>query len=150
MEARSISDRYHHALTIGYLAGLRGEDPDAELGRLNPRYDDGWLLGAADRERGVQPKRFMGYHRDSELPIKPGDVVTIKKGTLVRCNGETKPAGRTYKVIVRSLGCGSNLCVEGNAFRETTYPITCPTVIWAGTGGYWAEADINDVVEVAS
>ncbi len=143
----TLGERYHQALTIGYLAGLRGEDPDAELGRLNPRYEEGWLLGAEDRQKGVQPKKYMGYHGDAQLPIKQGQVVTIRKGTLVRCNGVTKPAGRTYKVIVRSLGCGCNIFVEGNAFREQVRPMTSPTVIWAGTGGYWAEADINDIPE---
>jgi hypothetical protein len=139
--------RFSQALTIGYLEGLLGNEPDAELGRANPRYEEGWLLGAGDRERGIEPKRFMGYHRDDELPIKQGSVVTIKKGTLVRCNGVVKPAGRTYKVIVRSLGCGSNLLIEGSAFREQSHPLTCPTVMWSGTGGYWAEADINDIPE---
>ena len=145
--ALNLGDRYHQALTIGYLAGLRGEEPDAELGRINPQYDEGWLRGAEERQQGVQPKKYMGFHRDDELPVKRGDVVTIKKGTLIRCNGSTKPAGRTYRIIVRSLGCGSNLYVEGNAFRQTVRPLTCPTVMWGGTGGYWAEADINDIPE---
>lgn len=148
--ARLMGDpifRYSNAMTLGYLSGLKGEDPDPELEKMSHRYEDGWLKGMAAREAGVKPKKFMGYHLDSELPIKRGDTVTIPKGTLVRCNGETKPAGRTYKIQVRSLGCGQNFYQDGNAFREDDVPMVSPTVVWAGTGGYWAEADINDIPE---
>jgi hypothetical protein len=147
VDATTRADRYSNALTLGYLAGLRGEDPDPEMSRLSERYDDGWLLGAADREQGATPKKFMGYCDKNVLPVKQGDTVTIKKGTLVRCNGVTKPAGRTYKVRVNHVQSGRNLYIEGNAFRREITPIMNPTVVWPGSGGYWAEADINDIPE---
>jgi len=139
--------RYSQALTLGYLAGLNGEEPDAELGEINPRYDEGWLLGAAAREAGVTPKKFMGYHEEAELPVKRGHVVTIKKGTLVYYRGQTKPAKRTYRVIVNHILPGQNMYLEGSAFRQEVKPMVSPTVRWPGSGGYWSEVDINDIPE---
>jgi len=137
--------KFADAMTIGYLAGLRGEDPDSEMSHVHSNYDEGWLMGDADRERGVPAPKYLGYHDD--LPIKQGQIVTIKKGTMVRCNGVTKPAGRTYKITIHHILPGQNLYVEGNAFRRTVHPVMTPKVVWPGSGGYWAEADINDIPE---
>jgi hypothetical protein len=148
---RLMSDpffRHSEALTIGYLAGLRGEEPDSDLCQMSHKYEDGWLLGAQDRENGVKPKKFLGYHLESELPFKKGSVVTIPKGTMIRStSGVKKPAGRTYRITVHHVMNGANLYVEGNGFREDCQPIMAPTVVWVGTGGYWTEADINDIPE---
>lgn len=85
---------------------------------------------------------FVGFHAPETLPIKAGDVVTIKKGVIVKTVGrEPKPAGRTYKIKVHHVGCGM-VAHNGN-------PAWNPTVVWPGPGGYWSEVDINDVPEVA-
>ena len=30
--------------------------------------------------------------------------------------------------------------------QRYAYPVTNPSVVWAGTGGYWCEVDINEVL----
>lgn len=85
--------------------------------------------------------RFEGYHPVETLPIKAGDVVRIYKGTTIYATGDRKRRGviesaRTYTVKVDHVLPG----------RE--YPglkVENPRVRWAGSGGYWREADINDV-----
>lgn len=140
--------KHAESLTIGYLAGLRGEDPIEELARPDSSYERGFLLGLRDREAGVKAPKYLGYHATEDLPIRPGQIVTIPKGAMVRCmNGVTKPAGRTYKVRVHHIMNGTNLYIEGSGFREEVRQITTPTVVWPGTGGYWTEVDINDIPE---
>jgi len=83
---------------------------------------------------------FEGFHDKRTLPIKPGQMVTIKKGVMVRTVGrEPKPAGKTYRVKVAHLLSG--------AFRPGDSECQNPSVCWAGPGGYWSEVDINDVPE---
>jgi len=78
--------------------------------------------------------RLEGYIPRDELPIKQGDRVTIKKGTLVRnVNKGTAPAGRNYKVTIHHF-------ISGSRHSPTM-------VVWPGSGGYWSECDINDVPE---
>jgi hypothetical protein len=86
-------------------------------------------------------QKFIGYYSDEELPIKPGMVVTIKKGTIVKTYGrDPKPAGKTYKVKVDHIlnGCTRHL---GES------QIVNPAVRWAGPGGYWSAVDINLIPE---
>lgn len=139
-------DPYTNAITVGYVTGLAGEDPDPQLENYS-EYADGWLMGCADREAGKKLPKYLGFSRDADLPVKQGQEVTILKGTVVRCNGVTKQAGRTYKVKIHHILSGTNIYVEGNAFRRELHPMTSPTICWAGTGGYWAEADLNDIPE---
>lgn len=87
-------------------------------------------------------KRYVGYHEKEDLPIKPGDRVRIKRGVVVkRTFHGSAPAGRTYVVIVHHL-------LSGSTDSWSQKHLTNPTVRWAGSGGYWAEADINDVEKV--
>lgn len=82
--------------------------------------------------------RFEGYYEKHELPLKPGQMVTIKKGTVIKTVGkDPKPAGRTYKIEIHHILCGMT---DG----EKKTP---PKVVWPGPGGYWSEADINDIPE---
>ena len=82
---------------------------------------------------------FTGYHPKEDLPVKQGDKVRIPKGTIVRnlYLGE-KPAGRSYTVTVNHVLSGW----EADGEKHN------PKVCWPGTGGYWSEADINDVEKV--
>lgn len=153
--------------------------------------------------------KFIGYTDESELPLKPGQTVTIKKGMPVRHPkfGVTG-AGRTYKVKVNHILNGQTWTVgtvirrEGeeerfiwnqrdkdmyslmaryhlpygtNAEREASKEtlrqmalknlkpyndkpdchifhacihIENPSIRWAGTGGYWCEIDINNLLEI--
>lgn len=80
--------------------------------------------------------KYVGYHNRSLLPVKAGDSVLIRKGVVVRYRGQSKPSGRTYRVNVDHVLSGMT---DGDKQIN-------PSVRWAGAGGYWAEADINDVL----
>jgi hypothetical protein len=86
-------------------------------------------------------KVYVGYHDDADLPIQRGDKVRIRKGTMVKRIGKpASPAARTFTVVVDHTLCGSN-SFAGN-------PLSNPSVRWAGSGGYWAEVDINEAEKV--
>lgn len=126
----------------GYLQGLRGEEAEEGLGE---DYEAGWLAGAVDREAGKSPTAYLGFREDRDLPIKQGDTVTIPKGITVKTvYKDPKPAGRTYKIKVNHIMPGSNAYLDWN--REVVRP-TGPKVVWPGPGGYWSEADLNDVIK---
>lgn len=87
--------------------------------------------------------KFNGFHDTFDLPIKRGQIITIKKGTMVKTVGkEAKPAGRTYRVAVNHLLPGVTERINGEQVHKSN-----PKVVWAGAGGYWSEADINDIPE---
>ena len=90
--------------------------------------------------------RLEGYH--DVLPIKAKDTVLIRKGTRVKTvqQGE-RLALRTYRVRVHHLLSGRNH-PPGHPRHDPAYPVENPKVVLAGPGGYWSEADINDVTKV--
>ena len=88
---------------------------------------------------------YIGYHDDHELPLKRGDVVTIKKGTVIKFRGGTKLAGKTYKVTIDHILPGMSRVRRDRHFDDSV--TQNPSIRWPGPGGYWSEVDINDVVE---
>lgn len=94
--------------------------------------------------------KFEGYHDPKDLPVKAGDRVRIRKGTTVKVIGRpAKPAGRTYTITVHHVLCGCTFTSIGARGSEPSGKhLSNPSVRWAGPGGYWAEADINDVEKV--
>lgn len=88
--------------------------------------------------------QYLGYHDLHDLPVRQGQRVRIRKGTVIR---STKigslpfVAARTYVVVVRSLDTGMAEFVHAGH----VHPATNPRVVWVGSGGYWVSADINDV-----
>ena len=86
--------------------------------------------------------KYIGYFSDkSILPFKRGDIVTIPKGTRYHSmkDGEYHIAGRTYKVKVDHILCGTDYMDHGKRITVN------PEISWAGSGGYWHRCDINDV-----
>jgi hypothetical protein len=94
--------------------------------------------------------KYVGYHDEQDLPVKRGQTVTIPKGTTVKTVGRpAKQAGKTYKVKVDHILPGTSdysIAVQDKKVIEVRTPRTNPKVVWAGPGGYWSEADINDVI----
>lgn len=140
------------AIHQGYMAGLKGENPDEVLAKSED-YSDGWLVGAEDRQRlldllvpeaEIVPK-YLGPCTD--LPLKRGDEVIIPKGTLISTiyHGERK-AGRTYKVKIHDVYPGMPACRDYHSAGRIQRP-TAPKLVWPGTGGYWSEANLNEVLE---
>lgn len=112
-------------------------------------------------------KAFYGFRETHELPIKPGDTVTIKKGTKIRCmlRGFVT-AGKTFKIKVHHTIGGYELPIHSfeaekkleelgltrddftvEEWHTVTVPMSFPTVCWPGRGGYWQDVDINDIPE---
>jgi len=91
--------------------------------------------------------KFLGYYDDKDLPVKPGDRVRIRKGTLIKTiyHGE-RLAGRTYVVTVNHVLNGVS---RHRNYHLEMVPTESPKIRWPGPGGYWSEADINDVELVA-
>lgn len=105
-----------------------------------------WLDDGRTSPTPVAPRKLEGYH--DALPIKAEDVVLIRKGTRVKTvqQGERR-ALRTYRVRVHHTLAGRNH-PAGHPRHDPTYPVENPKVVWAGPGGLWSEADINDVEKV--
>ena len=139
---RTLSNWAHE----GYMDGLEGKDPNADLtGSWD--YDTAWLIGCQDREAGVKPSDF-GY--GSETPNLAGREIAIPKGTIIKTIGkEPKPAGRTYKVKVHHMISATTAWFGNHHWGKDEENFVRPQsakVCWPGTGGYWTEADIADVV----
>lgn len=128
----------------GYLAGLKGEDPDPEAGLIDSEYELGYLNGCQDRANGVTVPTYCGYVEKQDLPIRPGMTVVIPKGVQVRSTGPggTKLSGTSRRVKVHHVANGS--VAHRTYHGEFVRPVN-PSVVWAGSGSYWHEADINSV-----
>jgi hypothetical protein len=97
--------------------------------------------------------KFVGHHEASTLPIKQGDIVTIRKGTVCRCRGAERVAGRTYKIKVWSIGIGGEWDSlkpghKGANADGVVHTVINPTITWVGAGGYWCDVDSNLLPEV--
>ena len=115
--------------------------------------------------------RMVGYR--SSLPVKAGDVVTIPRGTVAKTmhpNRNQYVTARAQKVRVNHTMPGQSYAFsmigereardfgldmdqlrkmraeDHKLFRDSYHHVSNPAVCWAGTGGYWCEVDINDVI----
>ena len=138
------------------MDGLSGRDPNPELDK-SCDYTDGYLAGCADREAGLQVQKYMGYHRDEELPVSKGQQVTIPKGTVIQTMGSqpTKVAKRTYKVTVDHFISGSVAYRDYHGAHQDrnadgVVRPTSPLVSWSGAGNYWHRVSVNDIPEFNS
>lgn len=129
----------------GYMDGLQGKEPDAQLAGLN-EYDDAWLIGTQDRDKGVKPTAYPFLEKRPELR---GRMVIVPKGVMVKVIGkDPKPAGKTYKVKVDHMlsPCAAYWDTSCGWNRKELVRPRPAAVCWAGAGGYWAEASLDDVV----
>jgi len=127
------------------MDGLRGDDPDPKL-TGSEEYDDAWLVGAADREKGVKHTSFLAVKVSLKLK---GKEITIPKGIMVQRLGRPpKPAGTTYRVKVDHIlhCCPAFWDFHAGRDRKELIRPKPTAVCWAGAGGYWVEASINDVI----
>jgi len=85
---------------------------------------------------------LRGYQ--DTLPLKGGDKVRLPRGIR---RGSTRPkergivhhTGLSYTVTVNHTLCGTNALL-GSTVK------TDPQVRWVGSGGYWFDANINEVL----
>jgi len=98
-----------------------------------------------NKQNQIIDGKFIGYHHNlNELPIKKGDIVIIKKGTIYSTTRSIgyHIAGKNYKVKVDHLIHGAQYMGKNGKIVKNT------EVTWAGSGGYWHRADINEVEKV--
>jgi hypothetical protein len=145
---KTKAERYNSGVHDGYMAGLTGSYPDEEIASISNEYSEAYLIGCSDREAGVKSDPFLGLDREG-LPIKSGDIVEIKKGTVTKnLVKEAKPAGRTYKVKVHHTLTGCQAYFEHGWGDRTLIRPREASVVWPGTGGYWTEAAMHEVTKV--
>lgn len=134
-EEQILAGDWHDVI---YALGLQTGNPE---GAKKFVYDMAVDLGMLTRNA---VKRHMG--RCEVLPIRPGQKVTIKKGTIVRSLGPAgiHPAARTYTVVAHSVDNGVHR--HRNYHNELVDTVN-PKIVWVGSGGYWCDVDINDVPE---
>ena len=75
-------------------------------------------------------------------------------------NGQSIPAGtalndRDYYGPLKSAGYDFTILEALRASNDPEYyslmvPIANPSITWAGAGGYWCDADINEVLGLAA
>jgi hypothetical protein len=146
-DTRSKFDRYVSRVHDGYMAGLSGQDPDEEMASVSNEYSEAYLIGTQDREAGVKAETFKTLDKNG-VELKKGDVVQIRKGTIVKTVGkDSKAAGRTYKVTVDHL-LWSSAYFEHNWDQRTLRRPVPVSVVWAGTGSYWSSATVIEVSKV--
>ena len=84
--------------------------------------------------------RKAAHISDELLPFANGDVVRVKKGTVV---SSTHPAYDS-KVLKRAQNVTINHYLNGINPHNDCPNGREPSIVWAGTGGYWHEASIFD------
>lgn len=132
----------HH----GYLDGILGRDPNPRLEGATD-YDAGWLQGQEDKNK---PEKLQVLEAPA---VKKGDTVLIPKGTDIWSTrkGATVKAGRNYKVKLHDVTAHTwaRFDSRGSRTHEASFiPPQPARVLWAGTGGYWCEADAHNVTRV--
>lgn len=93
---------------------------------------------------------LLGYVPPDQLPVLAGQEVVIPRGTRIRSthprvHGDTF-AKRTYRVRADHTISGMDRREDAYAIRKGFNLFENTKVRWAGTGGYWSEADINHVI----
>lgn len=134
------------------MDGIHGRDPNPELEAYDPLndYQDGYLAGLAERESHTawadpnwEPPKLLGPQGD--LPFKKGDKVKIPRATMIHTTYHgNRRAGRTYTVTLHDVYDGVPAHRDYRT-REVVAP-QAPKALWAGTGGYWSTADLNDLI----
>jgi hypothetical protein len=85
--------------------------------------------------------KYIGYHEKKDIPFKAGQEVVIPRGVVVKSMNPSKNefiTSRIRKIVIDHVltGCDDGFTAASN-----------PSVRWAGTGGYWNEVDINDILD---
>lgn len=95
---------------------------------------------------GIASSRNIGcFQLDS---VKKGDIVRLKKGIVLgslhpkdRKNGGKKVNGVTRSITVHRCDHG----YTDNLRTPQKAVVQMPKVVWAGTDGYWMQANLDDV-----
>ena len=78
----------------------------------------------------------IGIGNNFRMPdeiFKAGDMVEIRKGATIFYRGEKSISKRAIRVLI-----------DHTLRREPMDGTGRPTVVWAGSGGYWREAFMDD------
>lgn len=100
------------------------------------------LHAEMEARRQPKPLKYIGFCET--IPVKEGDKVTLKKGakfTTTKTTG-VQVVKRTRTVTVFSTDKG---CDPYKNYHQEQIPARNPRIIWVGGGGYWCDADINEI-----
>lgn len=86
------------------------------------------------REQRVDRAKFIGPFRRN--PFARGQTVVIRKGSIVRRNGQDVVVRRSYRIRIHSIG-------EGFSHEDHGPVVVNPSITWPGTGGYWTDLDLG-------
>lgn len=126
----------------------KGNDPFPGVNISLAYYRAEQACGIADymENKGIVSSRNIGcFQLDT---VNKGDIVRLKKGVVIgslhpkdRKNDCKKVNGRTRDIKVHRFDHGftDNLHKPHKAF------VGMPKVVWAGTDGYWMDANLDDI-----
>jgi hypothetical protein len=91
---------------------------------------------------------FYGYHEEHTLPFKQRQKVIIPRGVKIysfnpRHRGAFYHCGKTYIITIHHLMPGRSELQDDN---KTWVHYENQKVCWPGTGYYWCETEINNVL----
>lgn len=135
-----MSIEYFTAAHEGYMDGLLGKEPQSDY----EDYETGWLHGMEDKGK-VDPALF-------KTDIKRGDTVLVPKDTeLLYDEGIVKRATKVKLHDVYSMvPAHMDHTRYRNGLRHQDFFVKPkpPTILWAGSGGYWKHAYAHQVTKV--
>jgi hypothetical protein len=120
--------------------------PNVDLSIAHHRGEQALGVARFMEREGMASARNIGCFQLDQ--VKKGDVVRIKKGILLssmepkfRQRGCKKVNGATRNIVVHRFehGWGVDLHKEHKAY------VSMPGVVWAGAGGYWLSARLDDI-----
>lgn len=114
-----------------------------ERNEAHRKSDEALICAAWMEKNGYAELKHVGSF--ASFKPKRGDIVLIPKGTRIRSlnpaeRGQEKRAGKSYTVEVFDHYPG-----WVDVVRQVVHQ---PVVNWAGAGGYWQSADMNDITPV--
>ena len=119
--------------------------------------------------------KYIGFHDTKDLPFKKGQTVVIPAGVVVRSTNPSareRVTKRKQTIKVNHLMNGREVddrdfkrywpdatpyksyerFMESNSGKKYStgiwHVLENPSVVWPGSGGYWCEVDINDILEI--
>lgn len=117
----------------------------ARTGSLSEAYHtmEKALVAAEWMEKnGIEASPYVGPF--GEVTLKRGDKVRIKAGSKITSTLKSlnRTTTRPYTVTIHDVYSGFIHEHRGHVVRN-------PTVVWAGSGGYWCETEVANVEKVA-
>ena len=87
---------------------------------------------------------YRGFSPLDQIPLKRGDRVKLPAG--VRVVRPTAPPSLARETVLRRSQSIVIDHVTGGASTGDGHPVSDPAIVWPGTGGYWCEVTLPELV----